>query len=84
MGTLFKQKPRAKHLTSDRVLSQGENIKEIAKKLDISFNDALNLYMAVAKIDDYDAKDEQLSGFGKILNTIADDIAILANDIKGD
>jgi len=26
----------------------------------------LNLYLAVAKIDDYDAKDEQLAGIGEL------------------
>jgi len=66
MGTLFEQRPREKRLNDDRIISVGISVKNIADELDIPFQDALNLYLAVAKIDDYDAKDEQLAGIGEL------------------
>ncbi len=70
MGTLNNQLPRVERLKKERVETVGEEIKNISEKLDISFNDALNLYLAVAKIDDYDTKDERLAGFGELLNQL--------------
>lgn len=75
MGTLFNQLPRMERLDESRIISIGETVKTIAKKLDISFKDALNLYMAVAKIDDYDIKDEQLAGLGELLKELLTDIS---------
>ena len=72
MGTLFNQDSRMEHLKNDRIISIGNRIKKIAEELDISFNDAINLYLAVAKIDDYDAKDEQLMGFGELLKDLVE------------
>jgi hypothetical protein len=70
MGTLFNQQPRMEYLTTDNVISIGQDIIEITESLDISFTEALNLYLAVAKVKDYDAKDEQLAGFGKLLQIL--------------
>lgn len=72
MGTLHQQLPRMQRLEWERIESIGEEIKVISERLKISFADALNLYLAVAKIDDYDTKDEQLSGFGKLLDQLID------------
>ena len=70
MGTLFEQKPRETYLSCEAIVAKGEMVKEIANKLHISFSEALELYLAVAKINDYDVKDEQLAGFGDILNEL--------------
>lgn len=72
MGTLFNQLPRMERLTESQIIAIGSSIKEISKELDITFNDALNLYLAVAKIHDYDTKDEQLAGFGELLKEISE------------
>ena len=74
MGTLFDQNPRYEALTTEKVISFGREIEEISNELGIKFNDAINLYLAKAKISDYDTKDEQLAGFGKILKSIVDAI----------
>lgn len=80
MGTLFNQKPRMDRLTDNRIISIGKNIKDISKKLEISFNDALNLYLTVAKIDDYDTKDEQLASLGELLKDYRNSTTERRND----
>lgn len=67
MGTLLNQTPRMDRLTVERIIAVGRDIKEVSKILAISFTEAQNLYLAVAKIDDYDTKDEQLMGLGELL-----------------
>lgn len=67
MGTLFDQKPRGNYLTKEVFISKGQLIKEVAKELGINFSEAIELYLAVASINDYDIKDEQLMGFGNLL-----------------
>lgn len=67
MGTLFNQLPRMQMLTADRVTTLGCDIQEIADELDISFADAISLYLATAKVDYYDSRDEQLAGFGELV-----------------
>lgn len=74
MGTLFNQSPREERLTKGRIVAIGTDIKGIAEELDISFNDALNLYLAIAKIGDYDTKDEQLAGFGELLQSLIENL----------
>lgn len=82
MGTLFNQPTRMESLEERRVISIGETVKTIAKELDISFKDALDLYMAVAKIHEYDTKDEQLAGFGELLKELSEDISSIADAIR--
>jgi len=66
------QLARKERLEKEKIEHIGEQIKAISKNLEISFDDALNLYLAVAKLDDYDSKDEQLAGFGKLLEQLID------------
>lgn len=66
MGTLFEQPERLRGLSIERVVSRGFEIKRISDELNISFNEAIDLYLAIAKIDDYEVKDEQLAGFGEL------------------
>lgn len=70
MGTLFNQQPRRDHLSVEGVISFGKDMQIIAEELNISTSEALELYLAIAKINDYDTKDEQLSGFGDILQSL--------------
>lgn len=72
MGTLFQQLDRLEKLRVLRVENVGRDIKTIAEELEISFDEALKLFEAVAKIDDYNSKDEQLAGFGKLLKDLID------------
>ena len=70
MGTLFDQKPRV------------ENIKEpgyriVLYALDLcddydflNFSDALKCIELDFKIDDYDVRDEQMEGFGHLLENL--------------
>lgn len=68
MGTLYNQLPREQRLTVNRVTEFGYEIQDIADELDISFADAIALYLACAKVDNYDSRDEQLAGFGELVN----------------
>ncbi len=77
MGTLFDQEKRVTFLTQEAVVSRGNLIKAIAKELGISFSEAIELYLAVAKINDYDTKDEQLAGFGELLKELTEAIQAL-------
>ncbi|WP_342566698.1 hypothetical protein MKY09_11555 [Psychrobacillus sp. FSL K6-4046] len=75
MGTLFEQIPRHDRLDKSRIVTIGKEVKEIGEELGISFDNALNLYLAVAKISDYDTKDEQLAGFGELLQNLINQLA---------
>ncbi len=79
LGTLFNQQPRRDHLSVDGVIAFGEDMKKIAKELNISISEAVELYLATAKINDYDTKDEQLSGFGEILQSLVQAIEVKGN-----
>jgi len=72
MGTLFNQPRREDRISEERVIAMGIEIKNVADELDISYQDAINLYLAVAKIDDYDTKDEQLAGLGELFREFID------------
>ncbi|MHA3066600.1 hypothetical protein [Lacticaseibacillus saniviri] len=70
MGTLQNQKPRFDFITEDVAAAFSAEIENIAKTVGISHADALADFLALAKIDDYDRKDEQLAGFGKLLDAL--------------
>ena len=72
MGTIHKQQPRCEYLSKEKLEGVGEMIRLLAERLEISFSDALNLYSTVAKVNDYDVKDEQLSDIGKLLEQLID------------
>ncbi|EMF0307642.1 hypothetical protein [Enterococcus hirae] len=79
MGTLFNQQPRRDHLSAEGVIAFGKDMQKIAKELNISISEAVELYLATAKINDYDTKDEQLSGFGEILQSLVQAIEFKGN-----
>lgn len=67
MGTIDNQSPRMSHLKKGRVISFADEITEIAKESNISYMEALETFKALALIDDYDIKDEQIAGLAEIL-----------------
>ena len=67
MGTLFHQNPR-----SENIECPGERIVSYACRLCdmysfLTFPQALQCIESDFKIDNYDVRDEQLAGFGKLL-----------------
>lgn len=67
MGTLKNQLPRMEHLKDDRVICFADRLKYIALQSDITYLEALETFKSLALIDDYDTKDEQLSGIADTL-----------------
>lgn len=66
MGTLFEQRPRIEQLSTPgyRIVLMAN---ELTDMFGISFEEALKCIELDHKINDYDVKDEQLAGFGKLL-----------------
>ncbi|HFI0113172.1 TPA: hypothetical protein ACGO7C_000264 [Streptococcus suis] len=66
MGTLFEQRPRFEQLPTPgyRIVLMAN---ELTDMFGISFEEALKCIELDHKINDYDVKDEQLAGFGKLL-----------------
>lgn len=71
MGTLFEQRPRW-----ERMKEPGYSVFIAAEHLSgqygISFENALKCIELDFKIDDYDSKDEQLAGFGELLEQLVE------------
>ena len=72
MGTLFSQLPRMQHSNSVELnaLEIGESVKLIQEDLGITFNQALELYKLCYRVHNDDIKDEQLAGFGKLIQEL--------------
>ena len=79
MGTLFNQLPRMQHSNSVELnaLEIGESVKLIQEDLGITFNQALELYKLSYRVHNDDIKDEQLAGFGKLIQEL---IEVLDNE----
>ena len=82
MGTLFDQPPRMERLKEDSIIALGISIQNIAGELDITFGEATDLYLAAAKIADYDTKDEQMAGFGELVRELVD-VCKERNEMQG-
>lgn len=67
MGTLQHQEPRWEKITEDGIKAQVIEFKNIAKEMRVSYENVLATAKFIATINDYDAKDEQLKGFGDLL-----------------
>ncbi|MHA3067306.1 hypothetical protein [Lacticaseibacillus saniviri] len=67
MATLKNQPPRQDNLTHVALMALANEVKLLARDAGITYMEALETYNALAKINDYDARDEQLAGFAKIL-----------------
>jgi hypothetical protein len=85
MGTLFNQLPRMDHSMSVELnaIKIGKSVKEIQADLGITFNQALELYKLSYQVHNDDIKDEQLAGFGKLIQDLTEvlDINELIQDL---
>lgn len=72
MGTLFNQLPRMHHNNSVELnaFEIGKSVKLIQKDLGITFTQALELYKLSYQVHNDDIKDEQLAGFGKLIQEL--------------
>lgn len=82
MGTLYNQTERNYHPVSfNYVRSSCEELKKIAKEMNMSIADVIEIYkievmdrVTACKVDDGDRKDEQLAGFGEIAKSISESV----------
>ena len=72
MGTVYNQEPRRTFLKEEQVIDFANMISNIAKESKITYLEALETFKALALINDYDAKDEQIAGIAEILEGIKD------------
>ena len=72
MGTVYNQEPRRTFLKEDQVIAFADMISNIAKESKITYLEALETFKALALINDYDTKDEQIAGVAEILEGIKD------------
>lgn len=70
MGTVHSQPARMQSLEEGRVIAFADSISKIAKESNITYLEALETFKTLALINDYDAKDEQISGIADILERI--------------
>ena len=72
MGTLFNQLPRMTYRESVELnaVKIGSSVKLIEEDLGITFNQALELYKLSYQVHDDDTKDEQLAGFGELIQDL--------------
>lgn len=70
MGTLFDQKPRVNNIDfpGERIVLYARNLRDVYSFL--TFEQALQCIELDFKIDDYDVKDEQIEGFGHLLENL--------------
>lgn len=72
MGTLSHQAPRGDYLKKEDITGTACEIKQISTELKITYMEALETYKALALINGYDTKDEQLAGFGDLAQEFID------------
>ena len=83
MGTLFNQRVRESYeVDYEDVRHALRNAREISKGMHISIGDVIRMYRVLEmkrannlKVWDGGAKDEQLAGFGEILNRLTESLA---------
>lgn len=74
MGTVYNQEPRRTYLKEGQVINFANMISNISKESKITYIEALETYKALALINDYDTKDEQIAGIAEILDGIKDSL----------
>lgn len=90
MGTLFDQPVRKRHqIDSEELLYEIETIKYVAKKSRLDIDKVIDIYKAASInrfIDCYvsngDVFDEQMAGFGEILNEIKNSLGNVAHSLE--
>lgn len=68
MGTLFHQLPYQEKVTKGNLKSLIRDIKDVQKDTGLEFYEVIQAYELQLKITKADTLDEQLYGFGKILD----------------
>src|SRR5699024_11500341 len=68
MGTLLHQLPYQEKITKGNLKSLISDIKEIQKETGLEFYEVIQAYELQLKITKADTLDEQLAGFGKIID----------------
>ena len=76
MGTLFEQTQRIENAFSsiDAICKEISDLKLYHK---LTFDEAMEVIKLSVQIADYDAKDEQLAGFGEILEHLVESYSSL-------
>ena len=72
MGTLFHQLPYQEKITKGNLKSLISDIKDVQKDTGLEFYEVIQAYELQLKITKADTLDEQLAGFGKILDRLSD------------
>jgi len=89
MGTLFDQPIREPHFADENMEGHITWLKKKAKKHGITYAEAVATFDTLERQRtnnlqkaDNDIKDEQLAGFGSLLNEIADSLSELAEAVR--
>jgi len=76
MGTLFNQTPRKDYFENDAVKFL-DTVKTLARDHGLTVEETCRILELSMKIDDYDRKDEQLAGLGRLIKDLIDEISML-------
>ncbi len=76
MGTLFNQIPRKHYFDNDAVKFL-DTVKTLARDHGLTVEETCRILELSMKIDDYDRKDEQLAGLGRLIKDLIDEISML-------
>lgn len=76
MGTLFNQTPRKDYFDNDNVKFL-DTVKTLARDHGLTVEETCRILELSMKIDDYDRKDEQLAGVGRLIKDLIDEISML-------
>lgn len=81
MGTLFDQQPRMEYFHSFGV-NFINTVKDLAEKNNLTIEETCRILELTMKIDDYDRKDEQLAGIGKLISEMNEQIMGIGEGLK--
>lgn len=76
MGTLFNQIPRKDYFDNDAVKFL-DTVKTLARDHGLTVEETCRILELSMEIDDYDRKDEQLAGLGRLIKDLIDEISML-------
>jgi hypothetical protein len=76
MRTLFNQTPRKDYFENDAVKFL-DTVKTLARDHGLTVEETCRILELSMKIDDYDRKDEQLAGLGRLIKDLIEEISML-------
>ena len=76
MGTLFNQTSRKDYFDNDAVKFL-DTVKTLARDHGLTVEETCRILELSMKIDDYDRKDEQLAGLGRLIKDLIEEISML-------